>query len=136
MFGKYSISTKLTWMNLFVSGSALLLAFLVLLAYDQVNSRANLVENLQTQAQIIGANSVSAILFNDQQSAQSTLSALKSSPNIEGAGLFTPDGRIFAEYWQSQDNRVTVIPSMKAGQSEVHSFTANQLRMLRRIEFQ
>ena len=100
MFKSRSISTKLLGMNLAVSATALLLACISFLAYDQVTARGSLVENLDAQARIIASNSVSALVFNDPQSAQNTLAALKSLPNIEGAGLLTPDGRVFAEYWK------------------------------------
>jgi len=46
-------------------------------------------QNLSTQAQIIGSNTASALLFNDQQSAENTLAALRASPEILSAA-FTP----------------------------------------------
>jgi len=91
-----SISHKLTWMNMLVSGAALLLACAAFIAYDMVSFRAGIVRNLSTQAQIIGSNSVSALIFNDSQSAENTLSALKAAHNVMFAGIYTPDGKLFA----------------------------------------
>lgn len=136
MFKSRSISTKLVWMNLAVSAAALLLASLSFLAYDQVTARADLVESLSTQAQIIAANSVSAIVFNDPQSAQNTLSALKNSPNIEGAGLLTPDGRIFAEYWKDPSKRVMILPRIDQDHPQVQAFGPKHLTLVRSIDFQ
>ena len=93
---RQSISTKLTLMNMLVSGVALLLACAGFFAYDQITFRQGLVRTLSAQAQIIASNSVSALLFNDPQSASKTLSALSSSPNIASAGVLGIDRRPFA----------------------------------------
>ena len=61
----YSISQKLTWMNMLVSGAALLLACAAFAAYEIEDFRATMVRSLSIQAQIVGANSASALLFND-----------------------------------------------------------------------
>ena len=94
----HTISRRLTLMNMLTSGAALVLACVAFIAYDMVTFRDAIVRNLSTQAQIIGANTASALLFNDPQSAENTLSALKASPNILSAGIYTPDGRLFATY--------------------------------------
>ena len=60
-----SISRRLTWMNLLVSGAALLLASTSFVVYDVVTFRNAMVQNLTVQARIIGSNTVSALLFND-----------------------------------------------------------------------
>jgi hypothetical protein len=52
----YSISKKLTWMNMLVSGVALLLACGGFCAYDLYSFRDALVLNVSIQAQIIGDN--------------------------------------------------------------------------------
>ena len=78
----YSIRQKLTWMNMLVSGAALLLACTVFAAYELAEFRATLVSNLSIQAHIVGANSASALLFNDPESAENTLSALNGAPHI------------------------------------------------------
>ena len=81
-----------------VSGAALLLAFLALMAYDLVTFRSTLVQNLDAQARIIGATGVSALLFDDPDSANTTLSALSATPNIVSAAIYNIDGQLFATY--------------------------------------
>jgi len=54
---------QLTWMNMLVSGAALLLACAAFIAYDVLAFRASMVRNLSTQAQIIGSNSVPRCSF-------------------------------------------------------------------------
>ena len=111
-----SILRKLTLMNMLVSGAALSLACLAFFTYDQITFRQGLVRTLSAQADIVGSNSVSAILFNDPQSASNTLSALKSSQSVTTAGIFTLDGKPFATY--ARDNGVRYPkPSEYSGKS-------------------
>jgi len=91
-----SIAKRLTRMNILVSGAGLFLCCAVFVAYDVVSFREAMVHNLSIQAQIAGSDSVSALLFNDPQAAQNTLSALKAAPNIVSAGIYTPESRPFA----------------------------------------
>src|SRR2546427_8088160 len=84
----YSITKRLTMMNIMVSGAALLIACAAFVAYDLVTFRQAMVHNLSIQAQITGSNSVSALLFSDPQTAENTLSALQVAPNIVSAGNY------------------------------------------------
>ena len=59
MLKRFSISTKLTWMNIVVTGAALIVASIGFLFYDQSNAREELVQSLSTEAQIIASNSIS-----------------------------------------------------------------------------
>src|SRR5437879_13830844 len=93
-----SITKRLTRMNILVSGAALLIAGAAFVGYDRVTFRESMAHNLSIQAQITGGNSVSALLFNDPQSAENTLSALKAAPKIVSDSLYTPWGRPSAMY--------------------------------------
>ncbi|HEV2646455.1 MAG TPA: ATP-binding protein [Acidobacteriaceae bacterium] len=93
-----SIAARLSVMNLLVSGIALLLAYVSFVAYDLVNTRQAAVDSLTAEAQIIGANSVTAILYDDQAVAQSTLSALSGTSDVTGAAIYTTSGHAFAQY--------------------------------------
>ena len=77
-----SISGRLTALVVVVSGTALLLAYISYLAYDFYSLRHNLIESIDSQANLIGINSESALLFDDQQAAEATLSALRGAPAI------------------------------------------------------
>src|SRR6266403_816798 len=136
MFRDYSISKKLTWMNMLVSGAALLLASGAFIAYDVISIRDGLVYNLSMQAQIVGFNSTSALLFNDPHSAENTLSGLKSWPNIVSAGINTLDGRPFATYQRGQNSKVPAMPPILAGEVETYRFNRSEVVLVRRIVFQ
>jgi signal transduction histidine kinase len=96
-FRDYSILKKLTRMNMIVSGVALGLACVALITYDQISVREAIMHQLLIQAEIIGSNSASAVLFADPQSAEKTLSALRSAPNVTDASI-TANGQTFATY--------------------------------------
>jgi len=132
----YSISAKLTWMNMLVSGTALLLACAAFVAYDLVTFRETLMRNLSTQAQIVGANSVSALLFNDPSAAEKTLSALETSPNIVSAGIYTADGQPFAAYRRDHASQPVSLPPMPAAQSQILWLKDQQIALVRPIVFQ
>jgi hypothetical protein len=75
-----TISQRLTWMNMLVCGVALLLACSAFIGYDLVTFRTARVNNLSMQAQILASNTMSALVFDDPDSAGKTLSALKADP--------------------------------------------------------
>src|ERR1700730_6176808 len=132
----YSISKKLTLVNMLVSAVALLLASGGFCAYDLYSFRMALVRNVSTQAQIIGDNTVSALLFNDPQSAEKTLSALRANPNLVNAQIYTRDGQPFAGYWRDGTGETMALPTIPAGQTQSHWFKDRHLGMARAIIFQ
>jgi len=132
----HSVSKKLTWMNMLVSGTALLLACVAFIGYDMVSFREAMVRNLSTQAQIVGSNTVSAVLFNDQQSAENTLSALKAAHNILSAGIYTPDGKLFASYSRDIGSQIPALPSIPQNQTETHWLQNKEILLVRSIVFQ
>ena len=93
-----SIAAKLTWMNVLVSGIALILVYVSYLAYNVYSFRNSAIESLSAEARILGANSVSAIVFDDKASAEATLSALRYSSEVVDAEIYTQAGTLFAQY--------------------------------------
>src|SRR5438270_2150865 len=130
---RHSISRKLTWMNMLVSGAALLLPCASFISFDMITFRQAMLRNLSTQAQIIGSNSVSALLFNDPQSAENTLLALKAAPNILSAQVYLPDGRPFASYSRDRGPHNPVLPPIPSGQTETHWIENDQIAVVRSI---
>jgi signal transduction histidine kinase len=128
-----SLSAKLTRMNLLVTGSALLLAGGAFAAYDFVTFRDAMARNLSIQAQIAGANSVSAIVFNDSRLAGETLASLQASPNVVSAQIYTPQGEVFASYWRSGVSGTASPRVIPAGQTEVLHFTLDAVSLDRQI---
>ena len=85
-------------MIMVISIFALLLSYALFMAYDRIVERRGLVSGLTTHAEIIGTNSTAAITFNDPESAEETLKALISQPEIISAVIYTSDRKPFAQY--------------------------------------
>jgi PAS domain S-box-containing protein len=132
----YSISKKLTLINMLVSAVALLLASGGFCAYDLYSFRTALVRNVSIQAQIIGDNTISALLFNDPHSAEKTLSALRANPNLMYAQIYTRDGQSFAGYWRDGEGNTGALPIIPEGQIQSYWFADGQLGLARSIIFQ
>jgi signal transduction histidine kinase len=133
---RYSISQKLTSMNMLVSGVALLLACSAFFAYDFYTFRVTIVDNLSTEGQIIGSNTVTALLFNDARAAENTLSALTASPHILYAQIYTPDRQLFAGYRRDRNVQALPPPAFPVAQTQVHWFKGEQITLVRSIIFQ
>jgi signal transduction histidine kinase len=132
-----SLSSRLTWMNLLVSGTALLLASAALVVYDIVTFRNTMVQNLTVQARIVGSNAVSALLFNDTLSAGGTLKALAGAPSIIEAGIYDRDGGLFAAYRRASGHDDTVPARMSdTEQTRVDWLGSSGIMVVRAISFQ
>jgi len=105
-----SISKRLTFLNMLASATALVFASAAFFAYDLNNARNSIIDNLTTQAEIIGYNCISPLVFNDPQSAGKTLAALQASPRIFYAAVYTPSGQFFAGYWRASDRQRKPLP--------------------------
>jgi signal transduction histidine kinase/DNA-binding response OmpR family regulator len=132
----YSISKKLTWMNMLVSAAALLLACSGFCAYDLYSFRDALVRNVSIQAQIIGDNTASALLFDDAHSAEKTLSALDANRHLMYAQIYTHDGQPFAAYWRERAGQTLPLPVIPSGQTQIHWFGSGHLGLARSIIFE
>src|SRR5690348_15227690 len=111
MIGNRSISGRITWITLLVSTVALVIACVAFIAYDRYSVRQAMVRSLSSQAQIVGANSASAVTFSDPDSARATLSALGAIPYVRSAGILFPDGTMFAQYRRSEGAEVLDLPA-------------------------
>jgi PAS domain S-box-containing protein len=122
----------------------LLLSFIIL---EFTISRIALIERVATLAEVIGTNSTAALTFNDQKSAEATLSALSAESEIVGAAIYTKDGRLFALYVNPRKGSSDMLPNVERGPAipgrqrpaaarasqAKHRFTANYLEMTKEI---
>jgi PAS domain S-box-containing protein len=136
-----SISRKLTLMNMLASGSALLLASAALFFYDFHTFKQDMVRQLSTEAQIVGSNSVSALAFNDSESARNTLAALRASPHVLYAAIYNDSGILFADYRRKGAVNIRVAAFDKRATSpsseiEKSEFENDQFSVLTPIVFQ
>lgn len=83
-------------LSLLSTGLALLIAFFLLMVHQYVIGRQQMLEELRTEASIIGATSVAALVFNDAEAAQETMGALRFTPRITGGALYRAGGERLA----------------------------------------
>ncbi len=131
-----SIAGKLTRVNVLVSGTALLLAYVAFLGYDLYTLRADLIHSLTTEAGIVGENCVTALLFDDQQAAENTLEALSHSPHIRWAIVVRADGTPFAKYQRDPSAQPDLRKTLLAEQSREYWSKGTDILLGSRIAFQ
>ena len=108
-----SIRRKLILITMLTSSVALLLSSASFLIYDLISFRQLLTKDLTTQAEIIGYNSAAAMAFKDEPAATATLSALRVKGDIVAAVLYSPDGKMFAQYFRGNDKTLANISSVR-----------------------
>lgn len=123
-------------MNLFVSGSVLVLAVLAFFSYDMLSFRLNLISNLSAEAQIIGANSVAALTFDDPATAEATLHGLSRSQDVAAAVLTAEDGSVFATYGPPNETELITRRLLPPRDADHHWLTGRRLVLAHRIIYQ
>lgn len=97
-FRDSSITRKLTLIIVVTSFIVLFLASLAFVGYELIGHQSAMVRSLGVQAEIIGNNSVGALVFNDSESATQTLSALRAEETIDMALVLDQNGEVLARY--------------------------------------
>ncbi len=111
------------WLNLVSTGSALLIALLLLLGYHWFSQRDDLRNNLTMQANLLGANLTAAIVFEDDRTAADIIGTLNSSPIILEAAVYRLDGSLLASF-----QRPRAPPKLAdRGSPYGHVFSSNEL---------
>jgi signal transduction histidine kinase len=95
---KPSIKRKLTLSMVATSVIVLVLASSAVIAFYMYTFKNQMTKDMSIKAQIVGFNSTSAMLFNDRDSAEITLSGLKAEPSIVAAFIYRDNGEVFADY--------------------------------------
>jgi signal transduction histidine kinase len=92
------IHQKLLLTTVFSTGAALALAGGGFLAWDIVQFRAGVRQDMFAQSAIVASNSGAPLAFADDRVANEILATLRAWPLVEIACLYTPAGDVFASY--------------------------------------
>jgi signal transduction histidine kinase len=122
-------------MNMAVSAAALILACLGFVAYDVATFRGNFASFVSSQTRIVEANTISALVFDDPDAAQKTLSAFATSSNVLSVALYRLDGGIFASYRRDPNAPLPEPQQLAPYPAEVHSFGLDHVSLQRTIFF-
>jgi signal transduction histidine kinase/ActR/RegA family two-component response regulator len=102
-FRDLPIQRKLLLMTLGPSAAGVLLAGVGFLAWDVVELRREIRQDLLAQARIVSENSSAAMSFLDERIAQENLQILEIRPRVQFACLYDTTGALFARYERNQD---------------------------------
>jgi PAS domain S-box-containing protein len=118
-FQDFSIRTKVVIVIMVTSVAALLVTVAAFMLYDFITYRDTLVRNLSTSAAIIANNSTAALTFQDEETSQQILAALKEDPTVAVAALYDTTGSIFARYPAREPiSSFPVVPGKPGHQTE------------------
>ena len=93
-----SIRRKLTFVMLGTAVVALLVTATAMIIYEARTYHQTWVDDLVTQAEIIGKTSAPALSFDDAKAARENLSVLRLRPLVTAAAIYTAEGKLFADY--------------------------------------
>src|SRR5437870_2207977 len=91
-----SIKRKLTAIIMATSAVSLLLAGSAFLAYEVLEARRELQREFSITADVLAANSATALIFEDSKAAADILHALNTDDRILAAAIYDRSGRPFA----------------------------------------
>jgi hypothetical protein len=97
-FGLRSVRHKLFAGVLVTSLAALLVTGVAMLIYDLRSYHTAQINDLTTQAELIGRASAAALQFDDRKFAADNLNLLKVRPKIRAAAIYNAKGGLFASY--------------------------------------
>jgi len=78
--------------------AALVIAGVVLIAYQLLDMRHSLTEGARVQAAIVADSVTAPLMFGDRDAARDVLRAFRYAPGLEAVGIYDQDGKLFAEF--------------------------------------
>jgi PAS domain S-box-containing protein len=93
-----SVRQKLLLVVLASTFAALLVMIVAMVIYDVRTYEQQAVNDIATQADILGRASAAALAFEDPKTATENLSLLRAKPKISAAAIYTAKGGLFALY--------------------------------------
>lgn len=125
------LKQKLMRIVMLVSSISLIFAAGVFMSRGVFRVLNSTYHHVEVLADVIGFNSQAALTFDDRNSAQETLSALKSEPQIAEAAVYNKSDAVFASY--HRDLEKFAVPPITLGAR--HFFKDGYLWWFRPIQF-
>ncbi len=125
-----SLRVKIMGITLVSTTLSLLLAALILMLNEKATFPKVMAGNLSNLAQVVGANSIAALTFNDVSTAENNLETLKSNPHILGACFYDAKGQLFAQFRQDAKDS-EAFPPVKDEGFEISNGTVKLFREIR-----
>ena len=93
-----SIRTKLVKVVMTTTFVSLLVSIAIIVVYDLRSYHRSMVNDLATQAELVGHMTSAALSFDDPRLANENLALLRTSPSVHAAAIYDARGRRFASY--------------------------------------
>ena len=97
-FADVPLKHKLTLIIALTAGAGLLISTLLFAVSEIEDNRGAELAKLTGMAEVLAASTAPAIAFDDARAAAEALSGLQVRPELIGAAITLPDGRVFAHY--------------------------------------
>ena len=107
---------------------ALLVTCFAFIVHELRGFRSNMVKQLASLGDVIGANSTAALSFVDQEAASENLSSLRAQPHVVCARIFDARGEVFGAYDRGEED------CSVDGPQEGQRFGAGTLDVFRSVE--
>lgn len=116
-------------LSLFPTGTALvvvfalIIAFVLLIGERWLEERRSLLNEVEMQATLVGANVSIALAAGDPQMGNDMLTAMAKAPHVQSTGLYRREGQLFARY--DREKIPQLLPEMSAALG--HRFSSGYL---------
>jgi diguanylate cyclase (GGDEF)-like protein len=106
-----SIASALGTGQIIAAMAALVIAGMVLIAYQLLDMHRSLTEAARVQAAIVADSVAAPLMFGDREAAKDALWAFRYAPGLRAVGIYDKEGKLFAEF-SYPDSR---LPARQAG---------------------
>ena len=93
-----SVTARLTQTGITAAGLALLMVVVLLTAFEYWGIRVAMQQDSHVEAAIVADTVSTSLVFEDDRAAREILQALKASPMVLAAGVYSPNGELFADF--------------------------------------
>lgn len=107
------------------TGSALLIALLLLIGYHWSREHDSLERSLRMQARLLAANVTAAVAFDDSRTAAELIGTVDAAPIILEAAIYRRDGSLMASFHRPE----TTVQLDRKAPPEGHVFSRSDLRL-------
>jgi signal transduction histidine kinase/CheY-like chemotaxis protein len=100
-----SIRKKLVAVVMATTFAALLVSIAIVIGYDLRSYHRTLVNDMSTQAELVGHMTSAALTFDDPRLANENLALLRTRPLVRAAAIYDAGGQLFASYAAAGEGR-------------------------------
>jgi len=120
MSQRRSIRSKLVRAVMTTTFVALLVSVAVIIFYDLRSYHRSLLNDLATQAELVGHMTSAALSFDDPRLANENLALLRTRPQVRAAAIYDANGTLFASYQAAGEKRALprALAAAPAGNAE------------------